>query len=80
MPGNVIRRYERGDLVFYNKGSTHRPGSIDGAEIFYIPFDGIIFGKDHEDLARKMIKIGTTPEALEYALMWMVPEKRQKLI
>ena len=62
--------------------STHRPLSSDGAKILYIPFDGIVFGKNPEDLARKMVKVGTATEALEYALQWMVPDvsKRRELL
>jgi len=82
MSGNRIRTYGEGSIVFYTKGSTHRPLSEVGAEIFYIPFDGIVFGKDPNELARKMQKVGTSVEALEYALHWMVPDKaeRQRLM
>ena len=69
-----IESYPAGRVVFYSQGSTHRPLSTDGAKILYIPFDGILFGKDPEDLARKMVKVGTAAEALEYALHWMVPD------
>jgi len=74
MDGAVIESYPAGRVVFYSQGSTHRPLSTDGAKILYIPFDGILFGKDPEDLARKMVKVGTAAEALEYALQWMVPD------
>ena len=74
MEGGVIETYPAGSVVFYSAGSTHRPLSRDGATILYIPFDGIVFGKDPADLARKMVKIGTASEALEYALSWMVPD------
>ena len=82
MAGFPLRTYPRHSFVFYNKGSTHRPLSDEGSEILYMPFDGIVFGKDAEELARKMVKIGTPEEALEYALMWMVPDKnyRQQLM
>lgn len=82
MEGEVICSYPAGSVVFYNIFSTHRPLSRDGAQILYIPFDGIVFGKDPLDLANKMIKVGTTPAALEYAMTWMVPDKqkRQELI
>ena len=81
MDGGVIETYPAGRVVFYSKGSTHRPLSSDGAKILYIPFDGIVFGKDPEDLARKMVKVGTAAEAVEYALQWMVPDpgKRREL-
>ena len=74
MDGGVIETYPAGRVVFYSKGSTHRPLSSDGAKILYIPFGGIVFGKDPEDLARKMVKVGTAAEAVEYALQWMVPD------
>jgi hypothetical protein len=82
MDGRVIESYPAGRVVFYSKGSTHRPLSKDGARILYIPFDGIVFGKDPEDLARKMVKVGTATEAFEYALRWMVPDtdKRRELL
>jgi len=81
MEGGVIHTYPAGSVVFYSQGSTHRPLSKEGATILYIPFDGILFGKDPEDLARKMVKVGTAEEAVEYALQWMVPDsgKRQEL-
>ena len=81
MEGGVIHAYPAGSIVFYSQGSTHRPLSKEGARILYIPFDGIIFGKDPEDLARKMVKVGTGEEAVEYALQWMVPDagERQEL-
>jgi len=78
MDGGVIQTYPAGRVVFYSRGSTHRPLSRDGAKILYIPFDGIVFGKDPGDLARKMVKVGTAPEALEYALKWMVPDPGQR--
>ena len=82
MEGKVVRVYPAGSTVFYRQGSSHRPLSRDGANILYIPFDGIVFGKSAEDLARKMVKIGTAEEAVEYALMWMIPDKaeRQRLM
>ncbi len=82
MEGGVIETYPAGRVVFYSKGSTHRPLSSEGAKILYIPFDGIVFGKDPEDLARKMVKVGTTFEALEYALQWMVSDatRRRELL
>ena len=67
-----------GSIVFYTRGSTHRPLSETGAEIFYIPFDGIVFGKGAEDLARKMQKVGTSAEALEYTLHWMVEDQNER--
>ncbi|TDI46370.1 MAG: hypothetical protein E2P02_05230 [Acidobacteria bacterium] len=81
MEGGVINTYPAGSVVFYSQGSTHRPLSKEGATILYIPFDGILFGKDPEDLARKMVKVGTAEEAVEYALQWMVTDsgKRQEL-
>ena len=60
MEGGVIHTYPAGSVVFYSQGSTHRPLSKEGATILYIPFDGILFGKDPEDLARKMVKVGMT--------------------
>ena len=82
MDGGVIETYPAGRVIFYRQGSTHRPLSSDGATILYIPFDGIVFGKDPEDLARKMVKVGTAAEAVEYALEWMVPDAsaRRKLL
>ena len=82
MEGKVVRTYPAGSTVFYAQGSSHRPLSRDGANILYIPFDGIVFGKSADDLARKMIKIGTAGEAVEYALMWMIPDtaERQRLM
>ena len=82
MEGRVIREYPTGSVVFYAQWSTHRPLSRDGADILYLPFDGIVFGKDAADLAKKMFKIGTKEEALEYALMWMIPDaaERQRLM
>ena len=82
MDGGVIETYPAGCVIFYRQGSTHRPLSSDGATILYIPFDGIVFGKDPEDLARKMVKVGTAAEAVEYALEWMVPDAsvRRKLL
>lgn len=44
----------------------------------YLPFDGIVFGKDAADLARKMVKIGTAEEVLEYALMLMIPDHAER--
>ncbi len=81
MEGGVIHTYPAGSVVFYSQGSTHRPLSKEGATILYIPFDGILFGKDPEDLARKMVKVGTAEDAVEYALQWMVSDsgKRQEL-
>ena len=81
MEGGVIHTYPAGSVVFYSQGSTHRPLSNEGATILYIPFDGILFGKDAEDLARKMVNVGTAEEAVEYALQWMVPDSgmRQEL-
>ena len=81
MDGGVIHTYPAGSVVFYSQGSTHRPLSKEGATILYIPFDGILFGKDPEDLARKMVKVGTAEDAVEYALQWMVSDsgKRQEL-
>ena len=75
MGRTALQNYSAGDTIFYNKGSTHRPLSSTGATVLYIPFDGIVFGKDAEDLARKMVKMGTTQEALEYALSWMILNK-----
>ena len=81
MQGGVIHTYPAGSVVFYSRGSTHRPLSKQGARILYIPFDGILFGKDPDDLARKMVKVGTAEEAVEYALQWMAPDsgKRREL-
>ncbi len=73
MEGAVIETYPAGSVVFYAKGSSHRPLSSDGAKILYIPFDGLVFGRSVEELSRKMIKIGTAEEAVEYALRWMEP-------
>ena len=78
MDGGVIESYPAGSLVFYSRGSSHRPLSREGARILYIPFDGIVFGKDPEDLARKMVKVGTPAEAIEYALRWMVPDDARR--
>ena len=78
MEGRLLQHYCKGNTIFYNKGSTHRPLSITGAALLYIPFDGIVFGKDAEDLARKMMKIGTAQEALEYALSWMTKDKKEQ--
>lgn len=78
MEGGVIESYPAGRVIFYSKGSTHRPLSKEGARILYIPFDGIVFGKDPQDLARKMVKVGTAEEALEYALTWMVPDATKR--
>lgn len=82
MDGGAIESYPAGRVIFYSQGSTHRPLSSTGAKILYIPFDGIVFGKDPEDLARKMVKVGTAAEALEYALQWMVPDaaKRREIL
>ncbi len=81
MEGGVIQAYPAGSVVFYSRGSTHRPLSKDGARILYIPFDGIVFGKDPEDLARKMVKVAAAEEAVDYALQGMVPDagKRREL-
>ena len=78
MDGGVIESYPAGRVIFYSRGSTHRPLSKEGAKILYIPFDGIVFGKDPEDLARKMVKVGTSAEALEYALSWMIPDNARR--
>ncbi|MEK6839445.1 MAG: hypothetical protein AABX72_00755 [Nanoarchaeota archaeon] len=78
MQGKIVRHYTEGSTIFYSKGSTHRPLSHEGARVIYIAFDGIAFGKDPEDLARKMVKIGSTQEALEYALAWMIPDKTER--
>ena len=82
MNGSPIRVYPAGTTVFYNQFSTHRPLSQTGANIIYIAFDGIVFGRNPEDLAGRMQKLGTPEEALEYALTWMIPKKeeRQKLM
>lgn len=78
MNGDEIETYPAGRVIFYSRGSTHRPLSKEGAKILYIPFDGIVFGKDPEDLARKMVKVGTSAEALEYALRWMIPDRARR--
>ncbi len=78
MRGNPIKVYTQGSIVVYGQGSTHRPLSKDGARIFYIPFDGIVFGKDALDLAKKMKKMGTAAEAVEFALLWMVPDAKER--
>ena len=78
MDGGVIETYPAGSVIFYSQGSTHRPLSESGAKILYIPFDGILFGKNAEDLTRKMVKVGTSEEAIEYALRWMVPDKAER--
>lgn len=82
MQGNPIQTYPAGTTVFYNKFSTHRPLSRTGADLLYMAFDGIVFGKNPEDLAGKMTKIGTPEEAVEYALTWMVLDagERQRLM
>ena len=78
MNGRPIRIYDEGSIVCYAQGSSHRPLSEVGAEIFYLQFDGIVFGKDALDLAKKMKKIGTQEEALEFALLWMIPDKQER--
>ncbi|RME56989.1 MAG: cupin domain-containing protein [Deltaproteobacteria bacterium] len=78
MEGNVLRVYPAGTTVFYARGSSHRPLSQEGAEILYIPFDGIVFGKDPEDLLRRMVRLATPEEAIEYALLWMVPDPKRR--
>jgi len=80
MGGGVIETYPAGSVVFYARGSSHRPLSSDGAKILYIPFDGILFGRNAEDLARKMVKVGTAAEAVEYALQWMVPDRGHRRV
>ncbi len=82
MEGSPLVVYPSGSIVFYPRFSTHRPESREGALLFYIPFDGITFGENPEDLARKMVRLGTTEEALEFALMWMVPSEveRQRIM
>ena len=80
MDGKVIQRYPAGSIVFYAAGSTHRPLSRDGAEIFYVSLDGIVFGNDANDLIGKMIrgkeKFKTPDEAVEFALRWMIPNQK----
>jgi len=78
MQGNVLRTYPEGSIVFYKMGSTHRPLSLTGARLFYIPFDGIIFGKGAEDLMQKMVDKGVREEALQYALFWMFPDEAER--
>ena len=78
MEGNPIQTYTTGTTIFYNNFSTHRPLSREGADIIYIAFDGIVFGKSPEDLAGRMTKIGTTEEAVEYALTWMISDKEER--
>ena len=78
LEGNVLRVYPAGTTIFYAKGSSHRPLSREGAEILYIPFDGIVFGADPRDLARRMVKLGTAQEAIEYALLWMLPDPERR--
>ncbi len=76
--GSPIQVYPAGTTIFYNKFSTHRPLSKTGSDIIYIAFDGIVFGKNPEDLAGKMTKIGTPEEAVEYALTWMISDKGER--
>lgn len=79
MSGNALRgTYEEGDVVFYGKGSTHRPLSHTGAGIFYIPFDGILFADTPSQLLDKMKAATCSDEALEYALHWMLPNKLER--
>jgi len=76
-----LQAYPKGSTIFYQTGSTHRPLSRDGAEIFYVAFDGITFGKDAEDLMRKIKKAGTPEDATEYALQWMFsPDERKRIM
>jgi|SRR3989344_4735108 len=74
----AIRVYGEGDVVVYQAGSTHRPVSNTGSEIFYIPMNGIVFADDPRDLLLKMAsKKISSREGIEYAAMWMV--KGEKL-
>ncbi|MBS3152589.1 hypothetical protein J4230_04225 [Candidatus Woesearchaeota archaeon] len=79
MEGNPIRVYLKGSVIFYPRGSTHRHLSRNGAELLYIPFNGTIFGDNAEDLVNKMVRFSTPQEALEYALLWMVPDNDARL-
>ena len=81
MNGGVLRAYPRGSTVFYQAGSTHRPLSRDGSEIFYVAFDGIVFGKDAIDLMMKIKRAEAPEDTVEYALQWMfTPEERQRIM
>ncbi|GEM_PF-6826885 len=79
LEGTVIRSYLQGSVIFYPKGSIHRPLTRDGALVEYITFDGLVKGKDPEDLLTKMRGNSKIPEeALEYALLWMVTDPSQR--
>ena len=85
MDGNVLERYDPGSTVFYNKWSTHRPLSEEGAELFYLTFDGIIIpnhGVMHDDagikIATKMAELNTPEDAVEYGLQFLFPNERKR--
>ncbi|MBS3145129.1 hypothetical protein J4208_06115 [Candidatus Woesearchaeota archaeon] len=79
LDGNPFRFYQQGSTVFYSKGSTHRPLTRDGALVEYITFDGLVEGKNAEDLLRLMQATPkTSDEALAYALLWMVPDEEER--
>jgi hypothetical protein len=78
MNGGVIAEYPQGSTVLYRKGSSHRPLSGEGAKLLYIAFDGVVFGKNPLDLIAKMDRIKTPGEAIEYAAMWMIPDREER--
>lgn len=79
MQGNPLRTYKQGSRIFYPKGSTHRPLSHTGADIDYTTFDGIVFGENLVDLMGKMERLPKIDDqALEFAILWMVPDPEER--
>ncbi|MEK6846697.1 MAG: cupin domain-containing protein [Nanoarchaeota archaeon] len=80
MTGRPIRTYPVGSVVIYSAFSTHRPLSRDGARIFYVPLDGILFpsrspevqASDPEMLLGKMEAARAPEPALSYARGWLL--------
>ena|SRR3989344_4886124 len=80
MDGTCLRTYTEGSKIFYPKGSTHRPLTRDGAYVEFLTFDGIVSGKDAQELLTKMKHVPRTDElALEFALLWMVPDEEERI-
>ncbi len=85
MDGSVIQCYPAGSVVFYNKWSTHRPLSNEGAKIFYFTFDGIIIPNrgimapdSSLKIARKMAELKTPEDAVDYGLRFLFSEDRER--
>ena len=78
MDGRVVQAYKRGDVVFSNIGSSHRPGSKEGGWLVYLSPDSLVMSRDPEKLIHKMVGKRMPQEAINWALQWIFKDEADR--